>query len=131
MREGLVAIRRPLGGNVGVREEQVFRMNGCRHVRHAHDGQRQLEQPLQHLGALDPDLLPRSALEGLAQARPVDLIHERVAGTGITSAVLSRSSEISSSAAGKPSCVRPVKMTGPPFVWKRSTRTPSSSRVKA
>ena len=66
----LVTVRRPLRSDVDVREERVFRVYGRRPVRDADDGQRQLEQPLEYLGALDVDLLPDGRFEDLARLGP-------------------------------------------------------------
>jgi hypothetical protein len=60
-----------------------------------------------------------------------DVLHDPSAKVEVERLLLqrplfSRSSEISSSAAGKSWWVYPVKTTGPSAVWKRSTSTPSS-----
>ena len=102
-RMGLVAVRRPLRSDVDVREEQVFRVHGRRPVRDADDGQRQLEQPLEHLGALDADLLPTAGLKISPRLGPSIWSMNESPVPVITSASLSRSSDTCSSAAGNSS----------------------------
>jgi hypothetical protein len=127
-----VCVGGALGGNVDVGHEQVLRVDQRWPVGDADHGHGQLEEALEDLGALDARLLPRRRLEDLAQARAVDLLHERVAGAGEDEGLVVRvEGAISSKAAGKSSWVWPVKVIGPPLVWKRITSTPSSPRVKA
>jgi hypothetical protein len=114
-----------------VGEQKVFRVDDRGPVGDADHEHRQLEQTLEHLGPLGPGLLPCRWLEDLAKAGSVDPVDEGVAGPGDDECLVVSVKGDLFECRGKSACVWPVNTIGPPFVWKRSTSTPSSSLVNA